>query len=68
MLRQHGFELLVGPISFLVDRHDHLLAGEEERAEHWGAALDEKRPKPAVVPERFDHLGRRALRDYVPDV
>jgi hypothetical protein len=25
MLRQHGFELVVEPISFLVDRHDHLL-------------------------------------------
>jgi hypothetical protein len=67
MLRQHGFELVVEPISFLVDRHDHLLPGEEERAERWGATVGKKRPKPVVVPERFDHLGRRALRRYVPD-
>jgi hypothetical protein len=67
MLRQHGFELVVEPISFLVDRHDHLLLGEEERAERWGATLGEKRPKPIVVPERFDHLRHRALKGYVPD-
>jgi hypothetical protein len=67
MLRQHGFELLVEPISFLVDRHDHLLRGEEERAERWGATLGEKRPKPVVVPERFDHPGHRVPRGYVPD-
>jgi hypothetical protein len=67
-LRQHGFELVVEPISFLVDRHDHLLPGEEERAERWGATLGEKRPKPGVVSERFDHLGPRALRGYVPDL
>jgi hypothetical protein len=67
MLRQHGFELVVEPISFLVDRHDHLLPGEEERAERWGATVGEKRPKPVVVPERFDPLGRRAPRGHVPD-
>lgn len=67
MLHQHGFELVVEPISFLVDRHDHLLPGEEERAERWGATLGEKPLKPVVVPERFDHLGPRALRGYVPD-
>jgi Flavodoxin domain len=50
MLRQHGFQLVVEPISFLVDRHDHLLPGEEERAERWGATLGEKRPRPVVVP------------------
>ena len=50
MLRQHGFQLVVEPISFLVDRHDHLLPGEVERAERWGATLGEKRPKPVVVP------------------
>ena len=38
MLHQHGLELVVEPISFLVDRH-HLLPGEEERAERWGATL-----------------------------
>jgi hypothetical protein len=30
MLRQHGFQSVVEPMSFLVDRHDHLLPGEEE--------------------------------------
>ena len=44
MLRHHGFQLVAEPISFLVDRHDHLLPGEEERAEHWGATLCEKGP------------------------
>ena len=68
MLGQHGFELVVEPISFLVDRHDHLLPGEEERAERWGATVGEKRPKPVVVPERFDHLGPRAMRGYAPDI
>jgi hypothetical protein len=67
MLGQHGFELVVEPISFLVDRHDHLLPGEEARAERWGATVGEKRPKLVVVRQRFDHLGRRALRGYMPD-
>jgi Flavodoxin domain len=53
MLRQHGFQLAAEPISFLVDRHDHLLPGEEERAERWGATLGEKRPERVVVPERL---------------
>ena len=38
-LRDHGFRLVVGPESFLVDKHTHLLAGEEQRATAWGAAL-----------------------------
>jgi hypothetical protein len=38
-LRDHGFRLVVGPESFLVDKHNHLLAGEDERATAWGAAL-----------------------------
>jgi hypothetical protein len=48
MLRQHGFHLVAEPNSFLVDRHDHLLPGEE-RPEHWGATLCEKGPD-RVVP------------------
>jgi hypothetical protein len=67
MLSQHGYELVVEPVSFLVDRHDHLLPGEEERAERWGATLAEKLPKPVVTPGRFDHLSPRAVRGYVPD-
>ena len=44
MLHNHGFQLVAEPISFLVDRHNHLLAGEEERAERWGASLAAKMP------------------------
>ncbi|HEY5011565.1 MAG TPA: flavodoxin domain-containing protein [Acidimicrobiia bacterium] len=38
-LRRHGFELIVGPESFFVDKQNHLEDGEAERAIHWGAAL-----------------------------
>ena len=38
-LRRAGFDLEVEPESFLVDKHNHLLEGEEERARAWGAAL-----------------------------
>jgi Flavodoxin len=38
-LRDHGFRLVIGPESFLVDKRNHLLAGEEERATAWGASL-----------------------------
>ncbi|HEX6761050.1 MAG TPA: flavodoxin domain-containing protein [Propionibacteriaceae bacterium] len=44
MLHTHGFQLVAEPISFLVDRHNHLLVGEEERAERWGANLATKLP------------------------
>jgi Flavodoxin len=67
MLRKHGFELAAEPISFFVDRHDHLLPGEQERAERWASKLGEKRPKPVVLPERLDHRGHRPLRGNVPD-
>jgi hypothetical protein len=53
VLRQHGFQLVAEPISFLVDRHDHLLPGEEERTERWGATLGEKRLERVVIPERL---------------
>ncbi|HET9600650.1 MAG TPA: flavodoxin domain-containing protein [Acidimicrobiales bacterium] len=38
-LRDHGFRLVVGPESFLVDKQSRLLAGENERATAWGASL-----------------------------
>lgn len=38
-LRKHDFELVVEPESFLVDKHDHLLDGEAERARSWGQQL-----------------------------
>lgn len=44
MLHNHGFQLIAEPISFLVDRHHHLLAGEEEQAEQWGAILATRMP------------------------
>ena len=39
MLRAAGFELITQPESFLVGKDTHLLAGEEQRAEAWGAHL-----------------------------
>ena len=44
ILHDHGFRLVAEPMSFLVDRHDHLLAGEDEQAERWGASLTAKMP------------------------
>lgn len=38
-LRQHGFELLAEPESFLVTSANELLPGEETRARQWGAGL-----------------------------
>lgn len=39
LLRQHGLAQAVEPESFVVDKDNHLKAGEEERAEGWGANL-----------------------------
>jgi flavorubredoxin len=38
-LRKHGCDLVTDPESFLVDKENHLLEGEVERAEAWGARL-----------------------------
>jgi hypothetical protein len=38
-LRHHGFQLVADPESFLVDKETHLVAGEEDRAQAWGAQL-----------------------------
>jgi hypothetical protein len=38
-LRDHGFRLVVEPESFLVDKANHLIPGEGERAEAWAASL-----------------------------
>lgn len=38
-LRRHGLVLAVPPESFLVDRKNHLLAGETDRAREWGLRL-----------------------------
>ena len=38
-LRHHGFTLVADPESFVVDKANHLVGGEADRAETWGAAL-----------------------------
>ena len=38
-LDEHGFALCAGPESFLVDKANHLIAGEAERARRWAADL-----------------------------
>jgi hypothetical protein len=38
-LKGQGFELTADPESFLVSRHNELVAGELERAQAWGAGL-----------------------------
>lgn len=39
MLRRQGLDLVAEPESFLVDKDNHLLPGEEDRARAWGAQL-----------------------------
>jgi hypothetical protein len=41
-LSRHGFRLVADPESFLVDRHNALVAGEADRAEQWAARLAEQ--------------------------
>lgn len=38
-LGRQGFDVVMEPESFLVDRHNHLRDGEAERATEWGRAL-----------------------------
>jgi flavodoxin len=38
-LHRHGYRLLVEPESFLVDKQNHLIEGEEARSEEWGKEL-----------------------------
>ncbi|MET3141365.1 UNVERIFIED_ORG: hypothetical protein ABIB19_000219 [Arthrobacter sp. UYEF10] len=38
-LKQHGFELIADPASFLVDDTNQLLPGELDRAREWGKTL-----------------------------
>lgn len=38
-LRRHGYAGAAAPASFLVDRQDHLLDGETDRAQAWGRTL-----------------------------
>ena len=41
-LRKHGFNVVVDPESFLVDKHNTLLPGETDRAKSWGEQLARK--------------------------
>ena len=38
-LRHNGFDVVADPESFLVDKHNRLLDGEDQRAFAWGTAL-----------------------------
>lgn len=38
-LGDHGFQVVADPESFLVDRHNHLVDGEADRAVGWGRML-----------------------------
>ena len=38
-LHKHGRTLVTEPMSFIVDKHNHLLPGELERATAWGADI-----------------------------
>lgn len=38
-LRHHGFRTIIEPESFLVDKENHLVDGEAERARGWAEAL-----------------------------
>ncbi len=38
-LRRHGYRLVLPPESFIVDRQNHLLPGELQRATRWGRGL-----------------------------
>ena len=46
-LRRHGFDLLVEPESFFVDKSNHLEPDEADRAEAWGRSLAETLVQPA---------------------
>jgi hypothetical protein len=41
-LRHHGCDQITPPESFLVDKSNHLLAGEEDRARRWGEGLAQR--------------------------
>ncbi len=40
-LHKRGFTMVAAPESFYVDRHNHLLGGEADRARRWGRGLAE---------------------------
>lgn len=48
-LRHHGFQEVIGPESFFVDKDNHLTQGEAERALNWSKSV-------------FDRLGCRRMK------
>jgi hypothetical protein len=48
-LRHHGFREIAKPESFLVDKENHLIAGEAERAERWASELFEQLQQAAAA-------------------
>ena len=48
-LKRHGAALVVSPESFLVDRDNQLIPGEEDRARRWGEDLARRFTKEAPV-------------------
>jgi hypothetical protein len=56
-LRHHGCELIGEPESFLVDKENHLLDGEDERARRWGELLVERINSEAMAGPRLGRLG-----------
>jgi len=51
-LREHGYQLVVDPESFLVDGDTHLLPGEATRAEAWAASMLLRSPSRFVTGTR----------------
>ncbi len=49
-LRHHGCHLLTAPESFLVDKSNHLLEGQEDRARLWGAGLVQRMGSDEMAP------------------
>ena len=58
-LRRAGATLAVPAASFLVDKHNHLLAGEADRAEAWARTLRSTIDVPEAVGIRPESVHRR---------
>ena len=51
-LHRHGYVLAVAPESFLVDKQNHLLDDQSERAEAWGRSLAIAAAMSSAAPRR----------------
>jgi len=58
-LHHHGFDVVADPESFLVDKKNHLVPGEADRASRWGASLA------SSVNEWDDYLRRPVTEDEI---